>query len=182
MRSVRSGGRCSVRRTVSPSAATGSRAGPVAGQMRGGRASYGVERTTVVRVETPARARSRRQQVLQLQRGGDADLEDVVLVARDAVAGLDLGDAGEPVGDVVGGAGVERFDRDERGQRQPDGLGVDDGGVAADDTALLQPAHPLVHGRGGQARGLAQVGVAHPPVLDEQIHDLSVQLLHAQNS
>lgn len=29
------------------------------GQMRGGRASYGVDRTTVVRVDTPARVRSR---------------------------------------------------------------------------------------------------------------------------
>ena len=64
---------------------------------------------------------------------------------------------------------------------RPDRLGVDDGGIAADDTALFQPAHPLVHGRGGQAGGLAQVGVAHPPVLDEQIHDLPVQLLHAVN-
>ena len=153
-------------------------AGRARAQMRGGRASYGVDRTTVVRVETPARRADPRQQVLQLVRGGDPHLEDVVLVARDAVARLDLGDLGEPVRDVVGGAGVERLHRDERGQGQPDGLGVDDRGVAADDAALLQPAHPLVHGRRGQARGLAQVGVAHPPVLDEQLHDLPVQLLH----
>src|SRR5690606_4641745 len=40
------------------------------------------------------------QQLLQLVRCGHAHLEDVVLVARDAVARLDLGDLGEAVGDV----------------------------------------------------------------------------------
>ncbi|GGW10373.1 hypothetical protein GCM10010230_61500 [Streptomyces narbonensis] len=36
-----------------------------------------------------------------------------------------------------------------------------------------------MHCRGGQAGGLAQVGVAHAPILDEQLDDLTIQLLHA---
>ena len=58
-------------------------------------------------------------------------------------------DVAQAVRDVVGRGGVERGDRDERGQRQADRLVVDDRPVAADDAALLQPAHPLVdRGRG----------------------------------
>ena len=43
--------------------------------------------------------------------------------------------------------------------------------VAADDAALLQPAHPLVDRGGGQPGGPAQVGVAHPAVGQEQADD-----------
>ena len=60
------------------------------------------------------------QQVLQVGGRGHPDLEDVGLVARDRPAGLDLGDAAHPLGRVVGLGGVDRADRDERRQRQPE--------------------------------------------------------------
>ena len=119
------------------------------------------------------------QQRLELGRGPDPHLEDVALLARDRVAGLDLGQRAQPLGRVVRGAGVDRPDRDERRQRQPHGLRVDHRGVPADHTPLLQPADPLVHGRGGQPGGPAQVGVAHPAVAAQQADDLAVDVLHA---
>ena len=44
------------------------------------------------------------------------------------------------------GAEGRAGDGHERGQRQADGIRVDQGREAADDAALLQPADPLVHG------------------------------------
>ena len=45
---------------------------------------------------------------------------------------------------------------------------VDGGAVPRDQAARLQPLDPLVHRRGGQPRGLAEVGEGHPPVLGQQ--------------
>ena len=55
---------------------------------------------------------------------------------------------------------------------------VDPGGEALDDPALLEPADPLVDRGGRHADGLAEVGVAHPAVLDEQLDDLRRRLGH----
>ena len=58
------------------------------------------------------------------------------------------------------------------------GVGVDDGAVAADDAALLEPFHALVDGRGRQSGGLAQLGVRHAAVTLQQPDDLTVEVLH----
>src|SRR5215510_8174852 len=119
------------------------------------------------------------EQVLQGGRGGDPDLEYVVLVPRDAVAGLDGAEVGQPLGRVVSRGGVERLDGDERGERQAGVRRVDHRRVAADQPAALQPAHPLV-GRGDRQPGLAgQVGEAHPAVVRQQQENLPVDLFHA---
>ncbi len=70
-------------------------------QTAGGRSSYGVESTTVVRVETLARDRISCSSDLQRARPLDPHLEDVGLVAGHAVAGLDRGQPGQPVRHVV---------------------------------------------------------------------------------
>ena len=103
---------------------------PVAGAppRSGARFSYGVLSTIVVRW-TPGGRPDLLQQVLQLGRGRDAYLEDVVLVARHAVAGLDRGQVGQPFRGIIRRRRVERLDRDERGQWQPGPGRVDQRGV-----------------------------------------------------
>jgi hypothetical protein len=54
------------------------------------------------------------------------------------------------------------------------------GALGSKGLTEMKAAHPLVHRRGRQAGGLAQVGVAHPPVGDEKFHDVPVQLLHSR--
>src|ERR1700722_17915521 len=118
------------------------------------------------------------QQILQRDRGRDPHLEDVVLVSGDAVAGFDRGEMFQPLGQVIRGGGVERLDRHESGQRQPDVFRVEHRGVALDDAVLLEPADPLVHGRHREPGLPAQLGEAHPPVTCQQRHDLAIDLLH----
>jgi AcrR family transcriptional regulator len=65
----------------------------------------------------PAERADLLQQVLERRRRGDPDLEDVVLVPRDAVAGLDLPQRFQPRRHIVWRRGVEGLDRDEGGQR-----------------------------------------------------------------
>ena len=43
-----------------------------------------------------------------------------------------------------------------------------------DQAARLQPLDPLVHRRGGEPGGLAEVGEGHPPVLGQQPQDRAV--------
>ena len=59
---------------------------------------------------------------------------------------------------------------------------VELGRVALDDAALLEPAHPLVDGRGRHAQGLAEVGVADPAVLGEEVDDATVEVFHGVSS
>ena len=92
-------------------------------QTLGGRDSYGVLSTIVVRVDTLAAARIRASSASSSDGVAHPHLQDVVLLARHAVAGLDLGDVGEPVGRVVGARRVDRADRDERGERQAERVG-----------------------------------------------------------
>jgi hypothetical protein len=65
---------------------------------------------------------------------------------------------------VVGRGGVERLDRDERGERQPDHLGVTQRDISGDDTVCLQPADTLVHRRHGKACLPGEFGEAHASV------------------
>jgi len=57
------------------------------------------------------------QQLLQRRGGRDAHLEDVVLLPRHAVAGLDRGEVAQPFRHVIGRGRVEWLDRHERRQR-----------------------------------------------------------------
>ena len=61
---------------------------------------------------------------------------------------------------------------------RPSCVVVDGGAVPRDQAALLEPLHPLVHGRGGQPGGLAEVGEGHPAVGGEQLEDPAVGVLH----
>ena len=121
------------------------------------------------------------QQLLEVGGRGHPHLEDVGLVAGHRPAALDLGDAAQPLGGVVGLRGVDRPDRDERRERQPDLVVVDRGAVPGDQPALLQPLDPLVHRRGGQTGRLAEVGERHPPVGGQERQDAPVEVFHARH-
>ena len=131
-----------------------------------------------MRVETLATPRTVAMSSSRSDGRRDPDLEDVVLVAGDRVALLDLRHRVQPLGDVVGGRRVERRDRDERGHLLAEGRVVELGRVALDDAALLEPPDPLVHGGGRHAQGLAEVGEADPAVLGEEVDDATVEVFH----
>jgi hypothetical protein len=57
------------------------------------------------------------------------------------VAGLDLAEAGEPVGNVALVVVVERRDRDEGREREAERLGIDEGPLALDDAVGFEPPH-----------------------------------------
>jgi hypothetical protein len=76
-----------------------------------------------------------------------------VVLAGHRVAGLDRRHVREALRGVVGLGGVQRRDRDEGGERQPERVVVDRGGVARDDAAGLQPPDPGLH-RGHRQPGL----------------------------
>src|SRR5258708_7683659 len=86
------------------------------------------------------------EQFLKRGRGGHADLEDVVLVAGDAMAGLDRHQVAQPLGQVVRGGRVEWLNRHEGGQRKPDHVWIAQRAIPHDDAFRFQPAHPLVNG------------------------------------
>jgi hypothetical protein len=98
--------------------------------------------TTVVRVETLANLL---EQFLKRDRRRDPHLQNVTLVTRHAVAGLNRGDMTQPLRQVVGGRGVEWLDRHERCQRQSDHHGIAQRGIPRDDTIGFKPANPLMH-------------------------------------
>jgi hypothetical protein len=58
-------------------------------------------------------------------RRGDPHEEHEAVLAGHRVAGLDLGEAGEPVGNVVLVVVVEWRDRDEGREREAERLGID---------------------------------------------------------
>src|SRR6185437_5735745 len=121
------------------------------------------------------------QQVFQGGRGGDPDLQYVVLVARDAVARLDGREPLEPVGNVVGGGRIERLDRHEGGQREPDDNRVTQRNVTSDDALIFEPPHPLVHSGHRKPSLPGQFREAHAPVTGQQGHDTTVDLFHYDN-
>ncbi len=73
-----------------------------------GRFSYGVESTTVVRVDRPAVARIWASSASSADGRGDPHLDDVRLDAGDRMAGLDLRHPGQPLRVVVGRRRVDR--------------------------------------------------------------------------
>ena len=79
---------------------------------------------------------------------------------------------------IPGRSGVEGLDRDERGQREADLVGVAERRVSPDHSALLQPPDALMRSRHGQPGPLGQFGEAHPPVGGQQRDDGAVDLFH----
>ena len=61
---------------------------------------------------------------------------------------------------------------------RPERLVVDLGGVSLEDSPLLQPSDPLVHRRRRHAEGPAEVRVADPAVLREEVDDATVEVFH----
>ena len=106
-----------------------------------------------------------------------AHLQDVVGLARDAEAVLDLRELGDPVGQVVGLRGVEGRGGDERRHEQAERLGVDHRRVAADHPLLLELADPLVHGGGRHAHLRRDVGVGGPRVVLQRGDDVEISLI-----
>jgi hypothetical protein len=104
------------------------------------------------------------QQILQRHGGRDAHLEDVVLLARHAMAGLDRGEMTQPLRQVVGRGRVKWLDRHERRQRKADDRWVTQRHVAGDDAVGFQPADSLVYGGHGKPRLPGQFREAHAPV------------------
>ena len=86
----------------------------------------------------------------------------------------------QPLGRVVGLARVERLDRHERGDQLAEQSWVENCPITLDDTALLQPADPLLRGGRGQAGLLADVGVGHPAVAGKKRKNAAVQGFHGR--
>jgi AcrR family transcriptional regulator len=77
------------------------------------------------------------QQLLKRHRRRHPHLEYVVLLPRHAMARLDRREVLQPLRHVVGRGRVERLDRDERGQREPDVARVKERRVSRDHPDLL---------------------------------------------
>lgn len=73
------------------------------------------------------------------------DLYQETVLAGDAMALDHLRDAARQLGDLWQLPGM-RPDADVGGNRQPQGNGIDDERIAADDAGLLHPPHALGHG------------------------------------
>jgi AcrR family transcriptional regulator len=104
------------------------------------------------------------EEVLERRRRRDPHLQDVVLVAGHAVAGLDGRKMREPAGRVVRGGRIEWLDRHKSGQRQPDYVRIAQRDVSGNDAIGFETADPLVHGGHGKARLPGEFGEAHAPV------------------
>jgi hypothetical protein len=102
-------------------------------------------------------------------------LEQVVEVARDHQAGLDLGDAPhgfvEAAQVVLGGAGEQNLDDDD--VAGTDRVGIERGVVAADHAGLLEAADALGAGGLGQADPARQ--------LDDRQAGVGLQLLRGSS-
>ncbi len=137
--------------------------------------SNGVESTIVVRVRaTPGTRLMRvRKSSRWVGRAGD-DLEQEGLVAGDAV---DLDDLRERLRGGGEGVVVEvgRAERaHERGQLVADPAGVELGGVAAHEAALLQPLDPVVDRRRLEPDQRPQLGIGRASVALQRLEQAQV--------
>src|SRR3546814_7596524 len=91
----------------------------------------------------------------------DGDLQEVIHVAGQRVAGDDFVPLVDEVGEGGDGFGVVvvELDADEGLQAQAHVLGVDLGTVAGDDAVALQALHPAQAGRGRKVDAFGQLGV-----------------------
>ena len=71
------------------------------------------------------------------------------------------------------------LDLEVAGHRAADPLGVDDSGILLDDPPPLQGLDPGLHRHPGNPHRLADVGVGHPGVLNQQPDDPLVQLVQS---
>ena len=146
-----------------------------------GRFSYAVDSTIVVRVDTFAAERIAAEEVLEVARGGDADLEDVRLLAGHRPAGLDLGDRRRAArGSRRAGTGSIGVIEMKAVSGRPSCSWSTWAPYPRIRPLGLEPLHALVHGGGGQPGRLAQVGERHPPVGGEQRQDQAVGGLHGR--
>src|SRR5690349_6979502 len=76
------------------------------------------------------------EQLLERERRRDAYLQDVALLAGHRVTGFDLLQVGQLFRRVIGRRRVDGLDRDERGERQTDGLMIEHRGVSPDHASL----------------------------------------------
>jgi hypothetical protein len=103
----------------------------------------------------------------------------VALDAREEIAGFDLRNGAQPFADVVVVGGVVGDDADERGDAEPDHLGVDHGFVAGDHAVLLELGDAVLNGGRGEADPPRQLGVGGTPVGAQEVHDGLVDLVHS---
>ncbi|GAA4777331.1 hypothetical protein GCM10023200_07720 [Actinomycetospora chlora] len=76
--------------------------------------------------------------------------------------------------DRVGGVVDERH-RQVHDEAAVDGVGVEDGAVAAHHLLALETPQPPLRGRGGDRHRLGEVGEARAPVVGEVIEDAPIQ-------
>jgi hypothetical protein len=114
------------------------------------------------------------EDTLEVERVPGADLQEVVGLAGDVVAVLDLGDRGEVAGQV-GRHGPGRLGDPDEGEDPVAGeTRVDDRAVAADEPAGLELLDPLV-GRGPADPDLgAELGIRPAAVRLEQLDEPGV--------
>jgi hypothetical protein len=106
---------------------------------------FGGKNNCCTRASNPSDPVQRTDGGLQSRDVGDPHLEDVALAAGNPPAVLDLGQGPQALLDAGVVDGVALDHADQRGDVQPDGLGVEDGAVGTDHAGGLQLAHPLVH-------------------------------------
>ena len=116
------------------------------------------------------------EDLLEVVDGADVQAQQVAVLAGDALALDDLGRALGELGDLVDLAG-EGAHADHRGQREADGLGIDDGPIAGDDALALEAPHALGHRRRGQADAPPELGEGDPSVALELFEQTTVDLV-----
>src|SRR4029079_4365559 len=119
------------------------------------------------------------QHALEVVRVAGPDLQQVVRLARDVVAFLDLGDRAAVVGQVDPGGARRLGAPREAEDAEADGGRVDTGGIAGDDAARLELLDPLVGRRTDNADIRAEVRVRPAAVTLEDVEDPGVSRAQA---
>ena len=80
---------------------------------------------------------------------GGLDAEEVVEGAGDVITLGNFGEGFDHFSESIGAVVVDltQFDTTEDGEATVDLVGIDDGGVLADEATTLEPTHALVRGR-----------------------------------
>ena len=107
------------------------------------------------------------------------NLEQVVRLAGQMVALLDLFDLGEIARQICGDGARNLLDEYECQDGVSELGGVDERRVTPDDSPALELLDPLVGGRPAHADCLAYLGIRSAAVSLEEIEDASVSLVHS---
>ncbi len=107
---------------------------------------------------------------------GGMDAEKVVEAAGDVVALGDFAQAADHLGEGIGTVGIEltELDAAEDGEAKVDLVGIDDGGILADEAKAFKTFHALVRGRGGKMYLGGQFLVGEPGILLKNAQDVNV--------